>query len=228
MAKQVKDQLEFVKFFKNLYGDEIALNFDDYFMITNNEGRITIHFPDNKYYRIIGTLDISSMPSFANWLKIKNSSVKIDTAELDELRKLKMADFISVDYSDKDNYVIKTTSKNYTFHRLDIMAVLPAFEFKHCFEIPNEAMDNSTIVFYIDDTGKISLEPSEKASVLLDAAINKNFQIIFKEPSEEKLAKGAIKPKYTIFTTEKENGFRVVMVQGSGSLCTLKQYFRVI
>ncbi len=86
MAKQVKEYLEFIKFFKNLYADEIPLNFDEYFIITNIDGKTVLHFPENKYCKITGTLDISSMPSFANWLQQKNSSVKINTEELDELR----------------------------------------------------------------------------------------------------------------------------------------------
>lgn len=228
MAKQVKEYLEFIKFFKNLYADEIPLNFDEYFIITNIDGKTALHFPENKYCKITGTLDISSMPSFANWLQQKNSSVKIDTEELDELRKLKMADFISVDYSDPNKYVISTTNKDYIIERIDVVNYDFNFDFKYQADIPNEAMDNTTIVFYINNSGEISLTQDVGSSVLLDAAINKNFQIVFKEPSAEKVAKGAAQPKYTIFTTEKQNGFRIVMVQCSGSVCTMKQYFRTI
>ena len=230
MAKQVKEQLEFVKFFKNLYSDEIPLNFDDYFIISNNNGRITVHFPENKYYKIFGILDISEIPTFYNWLKLKISSVKIRSDELDVLRKIKMSDFESVDYSDESKYVIKVTNSEideFVIERLDMVMLEPSFEFKYQYDIPNEAMDSTTIVFYINN-GVISLEPSDNAEVLLDAAINKNFQIVFKEPSEEKLSKGAFKPKYTIHATEKVNGFRVIMLECVGKHCTMKQYFRVI
>ena len=227
MAKQVKEHLEFIKFFKNLYSDEISLNFDDYFIISNKDGAITVYFPENKYCKIIGELDISSMPSFKSWLLRKNSSVKIKSDELDELRKLKMSDFISVDYESDDSYYIYTNIKEYRIDRMELTGNTPEFDFKYNFEIPNERMDQSTITFYIDKD-VISLEPSEASEVLLDAAINKNFQIIFKEPSEEKISKGATRPRYTIHATDKENGFRIVMIQCSGSVCTMKQYFRVI
>ena len=230
MAKQTKEQLEFVKFFKNLYADEIPLNFDDYFIISNNNGEITVHFPENKYYKIFGILDISEMPSFYEWLKRKNSSVKIKSDDLDILRKIKMSDFVSVDYSDDSKYIINVTNSeidSFVIERLDMIMVKPEFDFKYKFEVPNDVMDSITVVFYINN-GVIGLEPTDNAEVLLDAAINKNFQIVFKEPSEEKLAKGAQKPKYTIHTTEKINGFRVVMIECVGKHCTMKQYFRVI
>ena len=230
MAKQVKEQLEFVKYFKNLYSDEIPLNFDEYFILTNVDGKVTVHFPENKYYKIFGILDISEMPSFCNWFKTKNSSVKINADELDILRKIKMADFVSVDYSDPSKYVIKVTNSEideFVIERLDMIMLDPNFEFKYHADIPNEEMDQTTIVFYINN-GIISLEPTDNAEVLLDAAINKNLQLVFKEPSEEKIEKGALRPKYTIHSTEKKDGFRIVMIQCVGKHCTLKQYFRVI
>jgi hypothetical protein len=170
------------------------------------------------------------MPSFCEWLKRKNSSVKINSDELDILRKVKMSDFVSVDYSDDSKYIINiANSENdkFVIERLDTVMTKPEFDFKYKFEIPNDIMDSVTVVFYINN-GVISLEPTDNAEVLLDAAINKNFQIVFKEPSEEKLAKGAQKPKYIIHATDKINDFRVVMIECVGKHCTLKQYFRVI
>jgi len=220
MAKKpIEEKHELVKFIKNLYTEEIQLNFAQYFEIYNKDGNIfNLNFPKSQYYRMDGTIDLSACPNFVEWMhKDSNGLVCVDNAELDDLRKLKMSEFIDIE-KDNDKYQINLTNNKFTLLKFtNDNKPFDLNQFTIQADIPESKLTESLITVYLTKDNQIVFDYDQDYTVLLDSSI-KNIKVIFKKDA-----------KYSIYATEPdENGFRYVAVEGKGELVTLRQYFRVI
>lgn len=223
MAKKpIESKHELVKFIKNLYTEEVQLNFDESFTVSPITGSnlLKLSFPKNSYYFLEGTIDMSECTTFYNWLVHSEtpSSVTINNNELDDMRKEKLSDFENLTMTDT-GYKVSVLNRDYVFEKVQKTDNSDYnFDFKFKTEIPNSLLDESVLTIYFkESTGEFAFSNFEGAEVLFDCAV-KNIKVLFK--------KGG---KYKIYTTTKDdNGFRTVMIEGKGQLCTLKQYFKVI
>jgi hypothetical protein len=217
--KEIEIQHEFIKFIKSLYSDEIQLNMMDSFDLSYNGKDVELFFPKNKFFKMVGTLNIDEMPKFKEWFTQKESSLHFDNALLDDVRKKKMADFESV-ATTENKYTIKfTDGSTYELKRNKPFMLTDTFDgltFKYKVEIPVEKFDKDVFVMYFKNE-KILFKNMQDSEVLLDIAV-KDFYNIFKKEA-----------KYELSATDKNtDGFRYVKLTATGEKCSLTQYFKVI
>lgn len=217
--KEVEIQHEFIKFIKSLYSDEIQLNMMDSFDLSYNGKDVELFFPKNKFFKMVGTLNIDEMPKFKEWFTQKESSLHFDNALLDDVRKKKMADFESV-ATTENKYTIKfTDGSTYELKRDKPIMLTDTFDgltFKYKVEIPVEKFNKDVFVMYFKND-KILFKNMQDSEVLLDIAV-KDFYNIFKKEA-----------KYELSATDKNtDGFRYVKLTATGEKCSLTQYFKVI
>ena len=207
--KEIEIQHEFIKFIKSLYSDEISYNGKD----------VELFFPKNKFFKMVGTLNIDEMPKFKEWFTQKESSLHFDNALLDDVRKKKMADFESV-ATTENKYTIKfTDGSTYELKRDKPIMLTDTFDgltFKYKVEIPVEKFNKDVFVMHFKND-KILFKNMQDSEVLLDIAV-KDFYNIFKKEA-----------KYELSATDKNtDGFRYVKLTATGEKCSLTQYFKVI
>lgn len=214
--KEIEIQHEFIKFIQTLYKDEIQLNMMDSFDISNDGTDVSIFFPKNKYFKMVGTLNLDTAPKLKEWFLKKPSSIHIDNNVLDEVRKRKMGDFVSVDTTD-DTYSINfTDGKTFTLTRSNPFKLMDTFDFKYNVEIPAERLNKNVLTLYFKN-GKILFKNMQESEVLFDIAV-KSIQNVFKKDAT-----------YKLYATDKnDEGFRFVMLEAKGNMCSLSQYFKVI
>ena len=217
--KEVEIQHEFIKFIKSLYSDEIQLNMMDSFDLSYNGKDVELFFPKNKFFKMVGTLNIDEMPKFKDWFTQKESSLHFDNALLDDVRKKKMSDFESV-ATTENKYTIKfTDGSTYELKRNKPFMLTDTFDgltFKYKVEIPVEKFNKDVFVMYFKND-KILFKNMQDSEVLLDIAV-KDFYNIFKKEA-----------KYELSATDKNaDGFRYVKLTATGEKCSLTQYFKVI
>jgi len=217
--KEVEIQHEFIKFIKSLYSDEIQLNMMDSFDLSYNGKDVELFFPKNKFFKMVGTLNIDEMPKFKEWFTQKESSLHFDNALLDDVRKKKMSDFESV-ATTENKYTIKfTDGSTYELKRNKPFMLTDTFDgltFKYKVEIPVEKFNKDVFVMYFKND-KILFKNMQDSEVLLDIAV-KDFYNIFKKEA-----------KYELSATDKNaDGFRYVKLTATGEKCSLTQYFKVI
>ena len=217
--KEIEIQHEFIKFIKSLYSDEIQLNMMDSFDLSYNGKDVELFFPKNKFFKMVGTLNIDEMPKFKEWFTQKESSLHFDNALLDDVRKKKMADFESV-ATTENKYTIKfTDGSTYELKRDKPIMLTDTFDgltFKYKVEIPVEKFNKDVFVMYFKND-KILFKNMQDSEVLLDIAV-KDFYNIFKKEA-----------KYELSATDKNtDGFRYVKLTATGEKCSLTQYFKVI
>jgi len=217
--KEVEIQHEFIKFIKSLYSDEIQLNMMDSFDLSYNGKDVELFFPKNKFFKMVGTLNIDEMPKFKEWFTQKESSLHLDNALLEDVRKKKMSDFESV-ATTENKYTIKfTDGSTYELKRNKPFMLTDTFDgltFKYKVEIPVEKFNKDVFVMYFKND-KILFKNMQDSEVLLDIAV-KDFYNIFKKEA-----------KYELSATDKNaDGFRYVKLTATGEKCSLTQYFKVI
>lgn len=217
--KEIEIQHEFIKFIKSLYSDEIQLNMMDSFDLSYNGKDVELFFPKNKFFKMVGTLNIDEMPKFKEWFTQKESSLHFDNALLDDVRKKKMADFESV-ATTENKYTIKfTDGSTYELKRDKPIMLTDTFDgltFKYKVEIPVEKFNKDVFVMHFKND-KILFKNMQDSEVLLDIAV-KDFYNIFKKEA-----------KYELSATDKNtDGFRYVKLTATGEKCSLTQYFKVI
>ena len=217
--KEIEIQHEFIKFIKSLYSDEIQLNMMDSFDLSYNGKDVELFFPKNKFFKMVGILNIDEMPKFKEWFTQKESSLHFDNALLDDVRKKKMADFESV-ATTENKYTIKfTDGSTYELKRDKPIMLTDTFDgltFKYKVEIPVEKFNKDVFVMYFKND-KILFKNMQDSEVLLDIAV-KDFYNIFKKEA-----------KYELSATDKNtDGFRYVKLTATGEKCSLTQYFKVI
>lgn len=217
--KEIEIQHEFIKYIKSLYSDEIQLNMMDAFDLSYDGKEISLFFPKNKFFRMVGTLNIDEMPKFKEWFIKKQSSVHFDNALLDAVRKKKMGDFESVS-TDDDTYTIKfTDGTTFTLTRSNPFVLTDTFdglEFKYSVEIPVERFNRDVLLLYFKND-KILFKNMQDSEVLFDIPVKDLYNIFKKEA------------KYTVYATDRNSdGFRYIKLTAAGDKCTLSQYFKVI
>lgn len=217
--KEISNKHELVKFIKNLYTEEIQLNFDRYFDIWYNDEKFILEFPTYNYYHMCGEIDLSSCQSLADWIKQSPYPARIMNCDLDEMRKRKLGDFVDL-VIDEDKYCIKfVNDETFEIRKVkDMEYKQPEYDFKYSAQIPNEFItDRSLLTVYLDNGIVEFDELNDDAQILLETAI-KNLKLIFKKDA-----------RYDVFVTEKDvDGFRIAAIKATGTICKLTQYFRVI
>lgn len=222
--KPIEEKHEFIKFIKDLYTNEIQLNFDDYFELyfdgNKNEEMpaVQLAFPNNDYYFLCGKLSLVDCPRLYNWISNgKACCVRINNKELDSLRKAKMSEFVSVETSDSD-YIIHMTDFEFRFHKeYNAKLSIPKIEDEYVLEIPKDKITDSQLFVISIDNDNLIFGTKDNCQILFEAA-NKNFEILFKKEAT-----------YSLQASPKDdNGFRIVAITASGEKCSLTQYFKTI
>ena len=226
MAKKATtEELEFIKFIKKFYKNNIQLNFDSYFILNYNNNKVQILFPKNKIYRMNGFINISNCPIFMEWLTKSECSVKVNNEELDLLRKAKVKDILSLTKTDNEydiKFLINNEEHHFILKKDKVITNTTNVSFIKSLNIPKEKFDENILIIYEKEDGELTLDETTK--IVFENPI-KNLNIIFKKTKNQEE-----EPIYSILLSDNinENNIKIAAIKGENSNITMFQYFKVI
>ena len=233
MKKAIEEKLEFKKFIKDFYSDYIQLNFTDYFILKYDGKDINIFFPNTNIYKIFGIINLDNAPNFKDWIISLNSAVKIYNSDLDNFRKAKISDVLSLEKNDSEysiKYLLNGEEKIFSIKKIDFDVPQLNISFNKYKNIPLSVLFNEDVLTVFEDNDDINFGFEVNKNIIFEFVI-KELQVIFKPAKLNKNGElSRSEAQYTFFISEADNsGMRYVKISGEiPNICKLEQIFKVI